>query len=558
MPIFYLETGSIANLEISRSLLVSGSLTVSGAVNFTQGTNILTASSTAPTTPTNNTLWYDLDDGRTYIRLDDGTSTQWVLQSDPTIDVNLALQTLQEVTDLGSSTNNQVTITNSTASTGRTSGALIVSGGLGVSGSIHAAAFIGDGSGLTGVTATYTETSDLEDIIARGNTTSGSIVVTSTTNATSTTTGVIRAAGGISSEKDIWADNIFAVNRISASRVTGSFFGDGSGITGIAGTDTFKTISVAGQTSVVADSQTDTLTLSEGSGIQITTNATSDTLTFTYTGATGGNAFATFSVATQNNVIADTQFDTLTLVAGNNITITTDSATDTITINSSAAAGGNSFATFSVAGQNNVIADQSFDTVTFAQGSGIQITTDQTTDTLTFTYTGATGGNAFATFSVSGQNNVVADTQFDTLTLTAGSGIEITTNDTTDTITIAATGGGGGSGNVNSNRAAITLYDPTNAEDATIFFTSASLTIRQVEAVLRGSGGQSVTITLRHDTDRSAAGSLIVNAQAITSITTGTNVTLSTGTTVGADSFVWLETTAKAGTVNELFVQLFY
>lgn len=65
--------------------------------------------------------------------------------------------------------------------------------------------------------------------------------------------------------------------------------------------------------------------------------------------------------------------------------------------------------------------------------------------------TDATGGggggasNSFATITVAGQSNVVADSSTDTLTLTAGSGITITTDAASDTITIAATGGEGGS-----------------------------------------------------------------------------------------------------------------
>lgn len=45
------------------------------------------------------------------------------------------------------------------------------------------------------------------------------------------------------------------------------------------------------------------------------------------------NVFQTISVSGQSNVVADTATDTLTLVAGTNITITTDSATDSITFN---------------------------------------------------------------------------------------------------------------------------------------------------------------------------------------------------------------------------------
>ena len=53
--------------------------------------------------------------------------------------------------------------------------------------------------------------------------------------------------------------------------------------------------------------------------------------------------------------------------------------------------------------------------------------------------------NCFSTIQVSGQNNVVADSNSDTLTFAAGTGISISTNSTSDTVTITATGGGGSS-----------------------------------------------------------------------------------------------------------------
>ena len=49
------------------------------------------------------------------------------------------------------------------------------------------------------------------------------------------------------------------------------------------------------------------------------------------------------------------------------------------------------------------------------------------------------GSNSFATIAVSGQDNVVADSATDTLTLTEGSNVTITTNASSDTITIAST-----------------------------------------------------------------------------------------------------------------------
>ena len=57
-------------------------------------------------------------------------------------------------------------------------------------------------------------------------------------------------------------------------------------------TDSFKTISVSGQTDVVADSATDTLTLVAGSNVTITTAAGSDTITFASSGATVDDATA--------------------------------------------------------------------------------------------------------------------------------------------------------------------------------------------------------------------------------------------------------------------------
>ena len=60
------------------------------------------------------------------------------------------------------------------------------------------------------------------------------------------------------------------------------------------------------------------------------------------TGGGGGgsqNVFSTIAVAGQTNVVADSTTDTLTLAAGTNITITTDTSTDTITINSSGGGG---------------------------------------------------------------------------------------------------------------------------------------------------------------------------------------------------------------------------
>lgn len=55
-------------------------------------------------------------------------------------------------------------------------------------------------------------------------------------------------------------------------------------------------------------------------------------------------------------------------------------------------------------------------------------------------------GDGFSTIAVSGQSDLVADANQDTLTIAAGSNITLTTNASTDTLTIAASGGGGNPG----------------------------------------------------------------------------------------------------------------
>jgi hypothetical protein len=101
------------------------------------------------------------------------------------------------------------------------------------------------------------------------------------------------------------------------------------------------------------------------------------------------------------------------------------------------------FGVIAVSGQSSVEAEQDGDTLTLAAGTGITITTNATTDTVTITNS-VTASNSFETISVDGEDDVVASSATDTLTLVAGDNIEITTDAATDTITITSTGGGGG------------------------------------------------------------------------------------------------------------------
>ena len=259
-----------------------------------------------------------------------------------------------------------------------------------------------------------------------------------------------------------------------------------------------------------ANTTTDTLTISGGVGI--TTSIVGDVLTITNTGGAGGsqNLFETIAVAGQNSVVADVVNDTLTLAGGSGLTITTNNLTDTITF---AVDNANKF-TSVISDNGTVTPSTSDDAVTIAGGTGIgtivagstltinndapnwlNIASDSGTATAntvgdTLTITGGTGistavvgdtltinsstsANTFNTISVNGQGDVVADSTTDTLTLVAGSNVTITTDPTSDEITINASAGSGGSGTVTSGIAGRLAY--YSATGTTLVNTSSGL-----------------------------------------------------------------------------------
>ena len=209
-------------------------------------------------------------------------------------------------------------------------------------------------------------------------------------------------------------------------------------------------------TNARADARIAAASIGDLSNVDITTNAPSSGQILKWngtnfvpsadlSGASASNSFETISVSGQSNVVADSSTDTLTLIAGTGMSISTNATNDEITFTSTATGTvTEAFKNVAVSGQSNIVADAAADTLTFAAGSGISLTTDASTDTLTITST-ATGSvtEAFKTIAVSGQSNVVADSATDTLTLVAGSGMTISTNATSDEITFASSGGGG-------------------------------------------------------------------------------------------------------------------
>tara|TARA_B100000287_G_scaffold327380_1_gene311813 strand:- start:1831 stop:3855 length:2025 start_codon:yes stop_codon:yes gene_type:complete len=179
----------------------------------------------------------------------------------------------------------------------------------------------------------------------------------------------------------------------------------------------------------------------------------------------------------------------------------------------------NLFSTIAVSGQSNVVADSTSDTLSLVAGSNMQITTNASGDSITFASTGGGGGsqNVFSTIAVSGQNNVVADSTTDTLTLVAGSNMTITTNDSSDTITFASTGG--------STLTTEEVQDIVGAMFSGNTETNITATYQDSDGTidLIVSGGLSDVVA---DTSPQLGGNLDVQAREINTSTTNGNIKL--------------------------------
>lgn len=103
-------------------------------------------------------------------------------------------------------------------------------------------------------------------------------------------------------------------------------------------TDASHTLSIVPGSNLTANR---TLTLTTGDASRTLTISGDATISGTTSGTNTGdqNLFSTIAVSGQSNVVADSTSDTLTLVAGSNVTITTDAATDSITIAASGSGG---------------------------------------------------------------------------------------------------------------------------------------------------------------------------------------------------------------------------
>mgnify|MGYP003306604097 CR=1 FL=1 len=211
--------------------------------------------------------------------------------------------------------------------------------GVTVTGTVAATSYTGDGSQLTGIGAGSTANVRTNTLNVIGVSTLTNIDVDDFIDVGSNiqlgNAGVITATtfkgDGDFVELDVDGhtnlDNVNIAGVVTAT----SFVGDGSSLTGISG-------GVTVQDEGSALSTTATTLNFVGSGVVASGNGATKTITIA--GGSSQDTFRTIAVAGQSDVVADNATDTLTLVAGSNMTITTNAGSDTITFASSGGGGG--------------------------------------------------------------------------------------------------------------------------------------------------------------------------------------------------------------------------
>ena len=281
-------------------------------------------------------------------------------------------------------------------------------------------------AGGTGITTAITDVAGTQKL-----TITNTVVDTNTTytfnavdgaTSNSKTLQVVDSAGAVQNVSLKQGTNI-GITRVANELTISSTNTDTTyGIESATDSNGFQVLRLSGSNSV-----TDDVAIKPGTNISIT-RATSDEITINNT-QTLPNVFGTIAVAGQSSILADSTSDTLTIAGGNGITVTTDANSDTLTISTSTQ---NLFETFT-ADSGTTTANSGTDTLTISGGTGIS--TSITGDTLTIAYTGAGSGQSdeFSNIAVGvpGNNQMLtADDPNDILYINGGTGINITASGT--------------------------------------------------------------------------------------------------------------------------------
>lgn len=200
----------------------------------------------------------------------------------------------------------------------------------------------------------------------------------------------------------ITADGLGAVNLPVGSRVGGSLIKDPTNVS-------FGQISAPGQSDVLANTETGILNFA-GVGIDILTNPSTDTITFSNSGVTGVIADTGISVSSASGSVTISNTGVTSAVAGPGIAISAPNGAVTFTNN----------------GVTSLVTDP---------GSGISL--DSSTGTVNITNSAPNIIQPVHRFiAVSGQVTLDAIGPNSTLTFAKGTGIELSTDSFTNTVTI--------------------------------------------------------------------------------------------------------------------------
>lgn len=312
-------------------------------------------------------------------------------------------------------------------------------------------------------------------------------------------TGAIKASAANSIIRSYYPDLTTLQGAVSASTYSGAlaysasqghvYVANGTSWVPLANasdiTNSFSRISVAGRDDITAETTTQGITVVAGTNITVLTDNVAKRLTISAS-ATQSNSFATIAIAGQSNVVADSATDTLTLVAGPNITLSTNAGSDSITISASTGEGGPtgvstgaatrlayyastgavvedtganltwsgstltvvgtvSATTFSGSGAsltdipNSALTNRSIGFVSGGSGLLVSDASVNLGGSLTITNTGVTGLTAGTGISLSGGTGSVTVTNGGVTSISAGSGIAVSAS--TGGVTISTTGG---------------------------------------------------------------------------------------------------------------------
>lgn len=351
------STGAFTNLSVSGNLTVNGTTTTVNSTTVTVDDPVITLG--GDTNPTSD----DNKDRGVEFRYHDGSSPRtgfmgWDDSTGKFTLLKVATNTSEVFSGTKAELDANVAYSNITGTPTIGNGAMTVTAGAGLTGGGQVGT--ANQTGASSVTVSHADTSSVSNLSSNN---SGNTFIQDI-SFTFDTYGHVTAA------------------TVATATVNQTDFviqdGDGTNVT-INDGNYIKFIEGAGSGATIDINWTDTTPGSSGDPYD---------LTFAVTNTDKGssqNIFKNIAVSGQSAVVADTNNDTLTLVAGTNVTITTDAATDSITINS--AASDNIFKNIAVSGQSTVAADSNNDTLTFFAGASISITTNPATDSISIAST---------------------------------------------------------------------------------------------------------------------------------------------------------------------------